>query len=94
MFQGSEPGRVRFAVPSIPDELVFITDAAGNAVAIDTIWGRLSRHPVIVGSFAERSTACKEAASANKQPEVPTNGVIGNHAPSVSTVLLHFFYGR
>lgn len=45
MFQGSEPGRVRFAVPSIPDELVFITDAAGNAVAIDTIWGRLSRHP-------------------------------------------------
>lgn len=45
IFQGSEPGRVRFAVPSIPDELVFVTDAAGNAVAIDTIWGRLSRHP-------------------------------------------------
>ena len=45
MFQGAEPNRVRFAVPAIPDELVFVTDASGNAVALDTIWGRLSRQP-------------------------------------------------
>jgi CubicO group peptidase (beta-lactamase class C family) len=45
IFQGAEANRVRFAVPAIPDELVFLTDGSGNAIAIDTIWGRLSRHP-------------------------------------------------